>query len=47
VTDADWLTPWAADLRYDEPASALDRADALQAAEAAVGWARDLLIASS
>lgn len=41
-SDAQWLTPWAAELRYDEPI-ALDRAAALAAAESAVGWAVSLL----
>ena len=37
-SDAQWLTPWAAELRYDEPI-ALDRAAAQAVAESAVGWA--------
>ena len=41
-SDAQWLTPWAAELRYDEPI-ALDRAAALAAGESAVGWATSLL----
>jgi HEPN domain-containing protein len=41
-SDAQWLTPWAAELRYDEPIP-LDRAAALAAAESAVGWAVSLL----
>lgn len=41
-SDAQWLTPWAAELRYDEPI-ALDRAAALAAAKRAVGWATSLL----
>jgi len=41
-SDAQWLTPWAAELRYDEPIT-LDRAAALVAAESAVGWATSLL----
>jgi HEPN domain-containing protein len=40
--DSDWLTPWAATLRYDEPA-ALDRAAALALAENAAQWAASLL----
>lgn len=43
VTDADWLTPWAADLRYDEPVTGLDRVEALRVATAAVRWASALL----
>lgn len=38
----EWLTPWAADLRYDEPV-ALDRKAALAAAEHAHRWAASLL----
>ncbi len=39
---AEWLTPWAAELRYDEPI-ALDRTAALAAAESAASWADALL----
>jgi HEPN domain-containing protein len=42
LSDIDWLTPWAAELRYDEPI-ALDRAAALAVTESAVGWAASLL----
>ena len=42
LSGADWLTPWAAELRYDEPI-ALDRAAALAAAENAASWATSLL----
>jgi HEPN domain-containing protein len=42
LSDTEWLTPWAAELRYDEPI-ALDRAAALTAAESASGWAASLL----
>lgn len=42
LSDIEWLTPWAAELRYDEPI-ALDRAAALTAAENASGWAASLL----
>jgi hypothetical protein len=41
-----WLTPWAAELRYDEPI-ALDRTAALVSAESAVGWSGSLLADSS
>ena len=41
-SDAQWLTPWAAALRYDDPIS-LDRAAALTAAESSVGWATALI----
>jgi HEPN domain-containing protein len=36
--DAAWLTPWAAEWRYDEPI-VLDRAASLSIADLAVGWA--------
>jgi len=42
LSRTEWLTPWAAELRYDEPI-ALDRAAALVAAESASGWAASLL----
>ena len=42
LSDAQWLTPWAAELRYDEPI-ALDRAAALAVAESAADWAASLL----
>lgn len=42
LSDTEWLTPWAAELRYDEPI-ALDRTAALAAAESASGWAASLL----
>jgi hypothetical protein len=42
LSDTEWLTPWAAELRYDEPI-ALDRTAALTAAESASGWAASLL----
>jgi hypothetical protein len=42
LSRTEWLTPWAAELRYDGPI-ALDRAAALAAAENASGWAASLL----
>jgi HEPN domain-containing protein len=42
LSDTEWLTPWAAELRYDEPA-ALNRTAALAAAATANGWAASLL----
>jgi HEPN domain-containing protein len=42
LESADWLTPWAAQLRYDESAGPLDR-DAILAATSAVSWARSML----
>lgn len=42
ATNIDWLTPWAAELRYDEPAP-LDRTTALAVAENASDWAASLL----
>lgn len=43
IEDAEWLTPWGAQLRYDESPAPLDRAAALEAATSAVDWARSLL----
>jgi hypothetical protein len=45
LSGTEWLTPWAAELRYDEPI-ALDRTAALVAAESATGWAASLLVAA-
>ncbi len=42
IQGTEWLTPWAADFRYDE-AVALDRTAALAAAEHAHRWATSLL----
>lgn len=42
LASIDWLTPWAAELRYDEPAP-LDRTAAIAVAESASGWATSLL----
>ena len=42
LSRTEWLTPWAAELRYDERI-ALDRDAALAAAESANGWAASLL----
>jgi len=42
LADTEWLTPWAADLRYDEPLP-LDRAAALALAESAVAWSGSLV----
>lgn len=41
LASVEWLTPWAADLRYDEP-QPLDRGAALAAAERASNWATTL-----
>lgn len=46
LSDAQWLTPWAAELRYDE-SIALDRPAALVVAESAVSWAESLLAEAS
>jgi len=43
IEDAEWLTPWAAQLRYDEDAAPLNRGEAIAAATSAVEWARSLL----
>jgi HEPN domain-containing protein len=42
LASVDWLTPWEAAMRYDEP-TGLDRAAALAAAERACSWATALL----
>jgi HEPN domain-containing protein len=42
LSRTDWLTPWAAELRYDEQI-ALDRTAALAVAESAIAWAATLL----
>jgi HEPN domain-containing protein len=42
IEGAEWLTPWAAQLRYDEGAGPLDRSAAIDAATSAVDWARSL-----
>jgi hypothetical protein len=42
LQNVEWLTPWAAALRYDEPAP-LDRAAALAVAESASNLATTLL----
>lgn len=41
---ATWLTPWAAEFRYDDaPMDTLDRKRAVTAASAAVDWSQELL----
>lgn len=44
LASVEWLTPWAAALRYDEP-TPLDRPSALAAAESAISWATGLVSA--
>lgn len=39
VAAVTWLSPWAAQLRYDEPSGELDRDACVSAAQQAVGWA--------
>ncbi len=46
LSSADWLTPWAAELRYDDPV-ALDRDAALALAQSSVDWAAALLAEAS
>jgi HEPN domain-containing protein len=46
LSEIDWLTPWAAELRYDVP-TALDRPAAVRVAEVAIGWAEGLLAGKS
>lgn len=39
---ASWLTPWAAEFRYDDaPIETLDRKRAIAVAQAAVGWCKE------
>lgn len=46
VESAPWLTPWAAEFRYDDaPIEALDRERAIAVASAAVSWSQELLAA--
>lgn len=41
---ASWLTPWAAEFRYDDaPIETLDRKRAIEAACTAVNWCQTLL----
>ncbi len=42
LSNIEWLTPWAAELRYDE-LIALNRAAAVAAAESASSWAASLI----
>lgn len=44
IAAAGWLTPWAAEFRYDdEPLESLDRKVALELAASAVEWCEELL----
>lgn len=44
VKSASWLTPWAAEFRYDDaPIEALDRARATAVANVAVSWCQESL----
>ncbi|HEU5142228.1 MAG TPA: HEPN domain-containing protein [Solirubrobacterales bacterium] len=44
VKSASWLTPWAAEFRYDDaPIETLDRKRAISVASAAVNWCQRLL----
>lgn len=45
VVAATHLTPWAAQLRYDDPSGVLDREAAVAGARAAVAWARTAVAA--
>ena len=48
VAAAEWLTPWAAEFRYDEPEIAgLDRAESLRSAERAIEWAQRVFDAAA
>ena len=44
VESASWLTPWAAEFRYDDaPIETLDRKRAIASANAAVTWCQELI----
>jgi len=43
VGNGAWLTPWAAQLRYDEGQAQLDRDVALEVADAAIDWAGSVI----
>lgn len=44
LTASRWLSPWAAEFRYDNPPTpSLERDDALSAASTALAWARTIL----
>ena len=44
VKSASWLTPWAAEFRYDDaPIETLDRKRAIAVANASVTWCHELL----
>lgn len=44
VKSASWLTPWAAEFRYDDaPIETLDRKRAIAVANVAVTWCHELL----
>lgn len=44
LESASWLTPWAAEFRYDDaPIETLDRKRAIAVADAAVSWCRGLI----
>lgn len=41
--EASWLTPWAAEFRYDAPIETLDRKRAIATANTAVNWCQELI----
>ena len=44
LESASWLTPWAAEFRYDDaPIEALDRKRAIAVANSAVRWCQELI----
>jgi HEPN domain-containing protein len=48
ITSAGWLTPWAAEFRYDDaPLGALDRERAIEIAEKAVEWCQEMVAAAA
>jgi HEPN domain-containing protein len=46
LSEIDWLTPWAAELRYDAP-TALDRPAAVRVAGTAIAWSGGLFAGKS
>lgn len=44
LESASWLTPWAAEFRYDDaPIETLDRKRAITVANAAVSWCQEMI----
>jgi HEPN domain-containing protein len=43
IANVGWLSPWAAQVRYDESSSDLDRGLAVEAGGVAIDWAQSVL----